>query len=223
MRAIAHESNRHLALPGPGTFASSYVFSCPVQPRGLSSSPTYRVSPPVTSVSCQEHGEEFLFFFVFLHTQPIGAEGLRDGRGSCHFDGDPCSATLEARSELSAEGGAGGSPRRAHCPYCALLLRTQDGAERAQATPRNGEKRHCGPSGRPARPRVLRQGGDVTARQHCIRGRHSDGPSHAHLARHRNCQLFATLATDHQNAAAIRWRRWMRGVRTWCACSWRQV
>ena len=31
------------------------------------------------------------------------------------------------------------------------------------------------------------------------------------------------LATDHQNAAAIRWRRWMRGVRTWCACSWRQV
>jgi hypothetical protein len=40
---------------------------------------------------------------------------------------------------------------------------------------------------------------------------------------HRNCHLFATLATDHQNAAAIRWRRWMRGVRTWCACSWRQV
>ena len=34
---------------------------------------------------------------------------------------------------------------------------------------------------------------------------------------------FRSLSTDHQNAAAIRWRRWMRGVRTWCACSWRQV
>jgi hypothetical protein len=37
----------------------------------------------------------------------------------------------------------------------------------------------------------------------------------------RKCHL--SLSTDHQNAAAIRWRRWMRGVRTWCACSWRQV
>jgi hypothetical protein len=32
MRAIAHDSNRHLVLPGPGTFASACVCSCPLQP-----------------------------------------------------------------------------------------------------------------------------------------------------------------------------------------------